>query len=456
MHWLRALWASTGFRLAAHVALLVSLTILATLAVVYLQTVGVMQQRMARAVALDMQRLTQRFDQGGVTALAAAIESGRARGLAGEDELHLLLDAEGRRLAGNIEPFAAELPRRDATLQRPVLLRGRSVAAYLQLRRLADGSVLVVGRDMRDQQAVESLVMQSSLAAMLVSAFLLIGGIFIFRQRLERAVSGIRQTAERIGAGQLQARVAVDDEPDEFALLSQDINRMLDRMQSLMDGVRHVSDTIAHNLRTPLTRVLLRLQRHASQPSDDATLRAVLQDSAADLQELAATFEKLLRIAEAEAGTRRMPFETVDLQTIARDVCELYQPLAEDAGQTLVHEDGLPALVQGDASLLASAVANLVDNALKHGGAATRVTLRVRHQGGRLGLIVQDDGPGVPQHELTRLGLRFHRLNAEVPGQGLGLASVRAIAALHGGALRLEDGAPGLRAILELPQPAPA
>ncbi|SDM70238.1 Signal transduction histidine kinase [Oryzisolibacter propanilivorax] len=452
---LRGLWASTGFRLAAYVGLLVSITIAATLAVVYLQTVGVMQQRMARAVALDSQRLMQRFAQDGLDALVRTLQAEQARGLDGGDELLLLLDAGRRPLAGNMQLDTAELPRADATLQRSIERRGRTVHAYLQLRHLDGGALLLVGHDMRDQDGVESLVLQACLAALGVSALLLAGGTFVFRQRLEGAVADIRETAGRIAAGQLQARIPVLGEPDEFALLGQDINRMLDRIQALMDGVRHVSDTIAHNLRTPLTRVLLRLQRTAGADADAVTLRTVLHDSATDLQELAITFEKLLRIAEAEAGTRRMPFEAVDLQAIARDVCELYDAVAEDAGQALVqtHAEAAPepALVHGDADLLASAVANLVDNALKHSGPGARVELTVRQAGTHLQLAVCDNGPGVPAHELQRLGLRFHRLNAAVPGQGLGLASVRAIAALHGGTLQLQPGTPGLCALLDLP-----
>jgi signal transduction histidine kinase len=220
-----------------------------------------------------------------------------------------------------------------------------------------------------------------------------------------------------------------------------------------VSGVRHVSDTIAHNLRTPLTRVVLRL-RAAQEPGVPEQVRhAEIAAAQRDLQDLTVTFEKLLQIAEAEAGTRRGRFGRVALHAIADDVVELYEALAEAGGSRLLRE-GDEVAVDGDRDLLADAIANLVDNALKYAGegVTVRVITRARHDA--VVLAVQDDGPGVPHGEHARMGSRFHRLDRSKPGYGLGLASVRAVALLHGGQLLFSDARPGLRAELQLPLPA--
>lgn len=448
---LRSLWASAGFRLACYVGLLVAMALTATLSIVYLQTVGVMQQRMVHALSFEAMQLESRFQDGGVQAVAQAVNDLMADGRSSDDELLLLTDATGTTRAGNLEALPERLFA--GPYQRTVVRLGKPVFGRLLVRELPDGSLLVVGRDLRDQQAIETLVVQASLAAVVVATLILIGGTFVFRQVLDRSVGSIRATAARIAAGNLQERVALTGQEDEFDLLNRDINHMLDRIQSLMDGVRHMSDTIAHNLRTPLTRVLLRL-RHVSReraaPSPEA-LRNTIDAAAQDLEELAVTFEKLLQIAEAEAGTRRMPFHTVALGAVVADVCEMYDAVAEAQGSTLVCQQGDDATVLGDADLLAGVVVNLVDNALKYGGPGATVTVVVQRTEHDVVLTVQDNGPGIDPAEFARVGARFHRLHRTLPGHGLGLASVRAVVALHSGTLQLGDAAPGLRVQVTLP-----
>jgi signal transduction histidine kinase len=448
---LRQLWRSVGFRLAFYYGLLVAITMLAALAIVYMQTVGVLQQRMVRQVTTSVQQLMVRYDARGADGVAGEIGFALSDGRNSDNEIYLLTDREGRKLAGNLDQVPSMTPDAGDGVHRRVVRSGQSAIGYLVVRHLPDGGLLVVGHDLRDQESIESLVASASAAAGIVAVLLLIGGTFVFRQELERSVGAVRRTAARIAAGELQERVAPSGQEDEFALLENDINAMLDRIQSLMDGVRHVSNTIAHNLRTPLTRVLVRLRAVEQALGADHVQRQAVATAIRELDELAVVFEKLLQIAEVEAGARRQQFAPVALHVIADDVAELYEAVAEAQGIALLRAPADMAVALGDRDLLAGAAANLLDNALKYAGAGATVRIGTHTVDGRAQLFVQDNGPGIPAAEHERIGVRFHRLDRSTPGHGLGLASVQAVVALHGGRLQLGDAAPGLRVCIDLP-----
>ncbi|QNK69128.1 sensor histidine kinase [Variovorax sp. PAMC26660] len=448
---LRQLWRSVGFRLAFYYGLLVAITMLAALAIVYMQTVGVLQQRMVRQVSTSLQQLMVRYDARGADGVAGEIGFALSDGRNSDNEIYLLTDREGRKLAGNLDQMPSLAPDAGDGVHRRVVRSGQSAIGYLVMRHLPDGGLLVVGHDLRDQESIESLVASASAAAGIVAVLLLIGGTFVFRQELERSVGAVRRTAARIAAGELQERVAPSGQEDEFALLENDINAMLDRIQSLMDGVRHVSNTIAHNLRTPLTRVLVRLRAVEQELGGNDVQRQAVATAIRELDELAVVFEKLLQIAEVEAGARRQQFAPVALHVIADDVAELYEAVAEAQGITLLREPADLAVALGDRDLLAGAAANLLDNALKYAGIGATVRVGTHTVDGRAQLFVQDNGPGIPAGEYERIGVRFHRLDRSTPGHGLGLASVQAVVALHGGRLQLGDAAPGLRVCIDLP-----
>ncbi|MGJ7565351.1 sensor histidine kinase [Variovorax sp. GB1R11] len=448
---LRQLWRSVGFRLAFYYGLLVAITMLAALAIVYMQTVGVLQQRMVRQVEASVQQLMVRYDARGADGVAGEISNALSDGRNSDNEIYLLTDREGSKLAGNLDQVPSAAPDAGDGVHRRVVRAGQTVIAYIVLRPLPDGGQLVVGHDLRDQESIESLVASASAAAGIVAVLLLIGGTFVFRQELERSVGAVRRTAARIAAGELQERVAPSGEEDEFALLEHDINAMLDRIQSLMDGVRHVSNTIAHNLRTPLTRVLVRLRAVEAALQQQDPQREAVATAIRELEELAVVFEKLLQIAEVEAGARRQQFAPVALHVIADDVAELYEAVAEMQGIALLREPADIAVALGDRDLLAGAAANLLDNALKYAGTGATVRIGTHTVDGRAQLFVQDNGPGIPAAEYERIGVRFHRLDRSTPGHGLGLASVQAVVALHGGRLQFADTRPGLRACIDLP-----
>jgi len=447
----RQLWTSLGFQLALSYGLLVTVILSAALAVVYMQTLGVMHQSVQRQVLAMEQQLMARFAYGGSAALAAEIDRFLTDGLHTDLELYLLIDSQGLPVAGNIAHEGSTQAWVDAARQSTLVRAGRTITAQLIARPLPDGGLLVVGLDLQELLAIEALIGRASATAGIVSFVLILGGAFMLRAELERRIASLRRTAARVRAGELQQRVELQGDEDEFTLLKHDINAMLDRIQVLMDGVRTASDSIAHNLRTPLTRALLHLEAAQDGEMPNAQRHLVIGAAMRDLKDLTATFEKLLQIAEAESGTYRRRFAPVPLHAVADDVVELYDALAESDGARLVREPREQALVNGDRDLLADALATLVDNALKYGGVGATVRVGTFVAGGAVRLTVQDDGPGIASAEYSRIGTRFYRIDRSKPGYGLGLASVRAIVALHGGVLRFQDARPGLRVEVELP-----
>jgi signal transduction histidine kinase len=241
---------------------------------------------------------------------------------------------------------------------------------------------------------------------------------------------------------------------DEFARLNRDINSMLDRIEHLMDGVRHVSNAIAHDLRTPLGRIRSRLEEALRPGNNTAQLAGTARFAIQQVDDLIQMLDRLLQIAEAEAGAQRASFTLVPLGSVISDVVELYDATAEAEGITLVSEIESDPVTLGDRNLLASALVNLIDNALKYAGSGATVRVRAALEPDTVSIVVQDDGPGIPSDERSRVVDRFYRLDRSrsLPGNGLGLSIVTAIASLHWGRLYLEDAAPGLIARIVLPR----
>jgi signal transduction histidine kinase len=233
---------------------------------------------------------------------------------------------------------------------------------------------------------------------------------------------------------------------------------MLDRIEHLMEGVRHVSNAIAHDLRTPLSRVRSKLDEALQHELTITTLSDAAYAAIEGIDDLILVFEKLLQIAEAESGMRTKSFDLIDLNGVAHDMVELYDASAEENRVTLKASHENTALAIGDRNLLASAVASLIDNAIKYAGPSATVEIGAYTDEQMVSIVVRDNGPGIPTEELPRVTERFYRLDQSrsLPGNGLGLSIVSAIATLHGGKLYLSDAAPGLIARIELPSPQTA
>jgi signal transduction histidine kinase len=444
-------WSSIAFRQALLYAGSVVFTMIVLLLIIYQQTVGTWQRRIDRQLDTTTQRLLEYYDRSGADALAAHINSLLSDGVDSDTEVYTLVAADGHSVAGNLAVTPAVTTPTHAILEHHVLRAGRPSQSRLRITRLANGGVLVVGRDMQDQHELDHLIRSASFWGGAVTVLMAVCGALAFRRQLEHRIGAIRHTAAQIERGDLAQRVPISPQQDEFARLSRDINAMLDRIHGLMEGVRHVSNTIAHNIRTPLSRILARLYTAQAASDPRAELPAAVEFAITEIQDLNIVFDKLLRIAEVESGTRRQTFGAVSLNAVAVNALELYDALAETKGLVLTHALAPDPTTAGDGDLLANAVANLLDNAIKYTPSGGMIHVDTHREGTVVSITVRDNGRGIPEEERARVGTRFYRLDRAVPGWGLGLASVRAIARLHGGSLQLEDARPGLIARLVLP-----
>jgi signal transduction histidine kinase len=319
------------------------------------------------------------------------------------------------------------------------------------------GYTLVVAEDLAARDALRGAIFRGSALAILITALGAAAGGFGLNAMLLRRTRAIADTAERIAGGDLSARAPVRPRGDVFDDLGAAMNRMLTRIEELMTGMRTVADSIAHDLRSPLTRMKGSLSRAADPDIPEATRLQYIEDAHAEADTVLATLNALLDIAHAESGLSRENMQRVDLAALALNVADLFAPAVEDAGQTLLTEaPAIPVLARAHPALLRQAVGNLLHNAVVHAGEGATVRLRVEEVGlGQARISVADDGPGVPIDQLGRVQERFVRLEASrtTPGSGLGLALVAACAKLHGGRLVLADNRPGLLAALELIDP---
>ena len=355
---------------------------------------------------------------------------------------------------GNLESWPHGVTEPDAWYELPIERAGVRSLARVRRFDLPGGYHLLVGRDVRTRAQLRHLLTDALFWALFIVGGLGVVGALLLRSVFRRMVANVAVTADAIAAGDLTQRVRLSGRDDEFDRLAEAVNEMLDRIARLMDGVRQVSNAIAHDLRTPIARARARLEDAALHARGEEDLHAAIERATADLDGVTAVFQALLRIAEIEAGARRSAFGPVDLAPLLTDLADLYGAVAED--QELRLELTVPATlpIVGDRELVQQAVANLLDNAVKFAPPGGVVRLAASVEGRAVQIAVADSGPGIAEADRERATERFYRGEAarSTPGSGLGLALVQAVAQLHGGVLRLEDNAPGLLAVLMLPQ----
>ena len=449
-------WRTASLRLAALFGFLVLLSMLAALSLVYLQISAVLHKNVERQLQQEQQRLVNAYHKAGVTGAAQAIVRELADGKDTDAELLLLVSATGEHAAGNLSVDAISDPLHGFQGLQRLSHHGETINAQIMVHRFEDGALLIVGHDLREMRDIESTVANASLFAGVFTLLLTAASTWLFRRELGRSIGAMHHTIMNVTGGSLQSRVPTSgSEQDEFAQLEQDFNQMLDHIEQLMDGVRHVSDTIAHNLRTPLTRIRLRLNAAFNAPHEDNTrLRECMASAMSEIDSLSHMLEKLLSIAQAEAGMRRHPFHALSWADIAEDVIDLYEDLAEEENIRIVWIKEHAAPLLGDRSVLAGALVNVLDNAIKYAGTGSQVTItsrQTREHPPHSELIVRDNGKGLDDASIALLGERFVRLHDTQPGHGLGLASVRAMMRLHGGEMQISLARPGLQVTLSLP-----
>ncbi|HTI67724.1 MAG TPA: ATP-binding protein [Caulobacteraceae bacterium] len=357
-------------------------------------------------------------------------------------------------LTGPAGPLAGRLAgERTATGWSAVQVRrrgGRSETVRLLTVDLPDGYRLLIGDDLGRIQALDGVVLRGFALALLGVVVLGAAGGYGLSRDLRRRFAAISGVAEAIIDGDMGRRVPVRGAGDDLDHLALTFNRMLDRIAALMVSLRQVSNDIAHDLRTPLTRLRQRLEA-GLQAGDEDQRRQAMERALDDLDAILETFAGLLRIAEVEGGARRVGFRPLDLAAAARSVVDSFAPSAEEGRRALTFHGSGPAVIEGDAGLLTQMLVNLVENGLRHTPPGSAVRVGVERQDGCVTLVVTDDGPGVPPDERTRLFDRFYRLerSRSTPGSGLGLSLAAAVARAHGAEIVLGDAGPGLEARID-------
>lgn len=450
------LFRTTAFKLSLVYLLIFVVFAFLALGYVAWNARRVFDNQVAGTIEAEVTGLAEQYRMGGIRRLVAIVDR---RSREPGASLYLVTTPAGERIAGNV----GALP--PGTLDRPGLReidygRGdegeaRNHRAIVRVYVLPAGFRLLVGRDVEERARLREVIRTAfgwSLGLVAVLAFL--GGWFVTSRVLKR-VDAMTATTQTIMAGDLTGRLALAGTGDELDRLAQNLNAMLDRIGELMAGMKEVSDNIAHDLKTPLTRLRNRADEALRSGRSPEELKAALEAVIEESENLIRIFNALLMIARLEAGNAREMTADFDAAEVARGVAELYEAVAEEAGTPLqvAVEDSLP--VHGSRELLGQAVANLIDNALKYGadGAPGPVAVEATRNGTHAIIAVSDRGPGIAEGDRGRVTERFVRLETarSRPGFGLGLSLANAVVRLHGGTMRLEDNGPGLRAVLELP-----
>jgi len=421
-----------------------------------LNTRRLITEQITATVNGEVNGLSEQYGQGGLRRLVTVVD---VRSRRPGSSLYLVTTPSGEGLAGNVgslEPGVLDRPGwLETSYHRLESPEGADHRALVRVVQLPGGFRLLVGRDLEERERLFGIVVnagQWSLALVIVLG--LIGGFFVSRRVLSR-IDAMTGTAQTIMAGDLSGRLPVAGTGDELDRLADNVNAMLERIEALMRGLKEVSDNIAHDLKTPLTRLRNRCEQALRSAAGEASYRAALESTIAESDELIRTFDALLMIARAESGQARDNMAEFDASEIARDVGELYEPVADEKGIALKVEAPAAAPVHGNRELVSQALANLIDNAIKYAGPngkingmPAEIVVKAGNDGDRITLSVADRG---------RVVERFVRLeqSRSEPGSGLGLSLASAVARLHGGELKLEDNHPGLRTTIALPRAGP-
>src|SRR6201982_3576536 len=456
---------TTAFKLT-----LVYLTVFAMFAAFLLayfawNTRRLITEQITQTVDAEITGLAEQYRQGGIRRLVFVVD---ARSRRPGSSLYLVTTRAGEGLAANVGSLATGILETsgwtETAYRRLDDPDGAEHHALVRVFQLPAGFRLLVGRDLEERERLHDIVLAAgrwSLAIVIVLG--VAGGFFVTRRVLKR-VDAMTETTRKIMDGDLAGRLPVAGTGDELDRLATNLNAMLERIEALMHGLKEVSDNIAHDLKTPLTRLRNRCEEALRLAEDESQYRAALESTIEESEALIRTFNALLMIARAESGQARDGMTEFDAAEIARDVGELYEPLADEKGIALTVDAPAAAPVRGNRELVSQALANLIDNAIKYAGpngevngTPAEIVVKAANDGERITLSVADRGPGIADADRSRVVERFVRLeqSRSEPGSGLGLSLASAVARLHGGELKLEDNHPGLRTTIALPRAGP-
>jgi signal transduction histidine kinase len=447
---IRLLLRTSTFQLTLVYSVLFVLSVLVLFGILYWSTIGSLNRQIDATIDTEILGLAEQYERQGLAGLVDVITQRVNRDRL-ERSVYVFADATLHPLAGNLAQWPTGRASPDGRLEFNRLIEGgQTITVRAKVLSVGPNFRLLVGRDVRELAQLNRVFERSAMWGIAVALALALSGGLLMSLSARRRIAGMNRTARRIIGGDLSERVPITGARDEYDELAANINAMLNQIEALLESVRHVGDSIAHDLKTPLTRLRNRLEILATAPSPSAEELAVC---VADSDRLLATFNALLRIARIESGAYRAAFREIELTEIVRDACDLYQANADDKGISLTLQADKEVRMFGDRELLAQAIANLLDNAVKYTPDNGAIDVSVHARDKRVQIVVADTGPGVPAAETSRIQQRFVRLDAAraQPGNGLGLALVRAVVDQHQGTMSAGDNAPGLRVTLDLP-----
>jgi len=443
--------STASFRLVAWYAAVFGVSVAVLLFSVYWIALAAIDQQLNDSVERESTLLVDIYKSRGMEGMLRGINR-RISDLRSPRRFILLQDASGKRLAGNLPPMTPalgwttiEVPALPADLNQRADEAGSSAIALG--RQLSGGEFLLVGENRYRAEKAEEAIILAFGWGIVTTVLLALGGGGLLAVGFLRRIEEINRTSRAIMAGNLSDRVPTRGSGDEMDQLAVNLNAMLDRIQGLMESLKRVSDDIAHDLRTPLSRLRQRLELARAQVATPEGYTGVMEQSISELDVILETFQALLRIAQIEAGTRRAAFSEVDLGGVLSSVADAFAPVAEDSGHILRASVERAATINGDRGLLTQMAANLLENSIRHCVPGAAITITLTCESGCPVLRVTDTGRGIPEAEREKVFRRFYRLETSrtTPGNGLGLALVKAVADLHGASLELSDNRPGLR-----------
>jgi signal transduction histidine kinase len=452
------------FRLALVYVGLFSLSVIFLFAFIYTFEMNYLQEKISDAIRVQYSYLLEEYKQGGSSNVEIRIRDMMDNDSEG-NEIYMLVNSKYEKLAGNLSQWPKTMVKEGAfekeghwihfriegTRSNPKAVEVRAIMIPLSKWRY-----LLIGQSMQSVERIEQTIIQTFWASLLLTLFMAFIGAIIMTRSVMRRINVINRSANTIIHGNLSVRIPFTQGGDEFDELSSNLNEMLDRIESLLMSLSQFANNIAHDLRSPLNRIINRLDSGMRTLEENNPARKLLEKNIQDMQELIGTFNSILKISELEANTEFRSFEPCDLHSMLMNLTELYEPFAAEKDIVLDTRVDNPLVLYGEKNLLTQAFANLLDNAMKFTHKGGTITIRCAISPGSTSIIIADNGPGIPAEFRHKVFEKFFRLeqSRNTKGNGLGLSLVAAIARIHNISITLADNAPGLRIELTFPQTA--
>ncbi|MXZ80837.1 MAG: HAMP domain-containing protein [Gammaproteobacteria bacterium] len=453
---------SYASKLALLYALIFSISTLILFYFLYAFTTNYMQQQLEDGVNSEIDGLAEHYDKEGISGLERVILYRVERHGKADNTIYLLVNHNTVPIVGNILKWPSEAREKGKWIEFSLGSDNPNESSYLaqakifKLPRPGDPQRpygLLVGKIVQPlvdiKQSILTALGWGLLVMILLSA---LGGTFLGRKAAQK-IARINRTTTSIMSGNMSERVPLSRKADDLDQVAANLNVMLDRIETLMEDIRRVSDNIAHDLRTPLSRLRYRLEDALTKTTPESEVTESLEQSIREADSLLATFNALLRIAKIEAGQVEAGFTDIEISVLLKDIVEFYEPLAEEKEQTVVASLEPDVTSYGDRNLLFQAFANIVENAIKYTPEQGTISITLNRSDDHVTVVITDSGPGIPESEMEGVFVRFHRLDQSrnSPGSGLGLSMAKAIITLHRGTITPQDNEPGLRMVIRIP-----